>query len=122
MNDNVRSVQSQVNTLTKLVSESLNATDEYIQSINNTVSETADVITQDIATVQDIQDNQQSLMAVQFAGMFTILVILVSGYHLSQHVRHMHSPVVQRKIMAVLWMTPIYSMASWLSLLFVSVS
>jgi hypothetical protein len=50
--------------------------------------------------------------------MFTVLVILVSGYHLSQHVRHLHSPVVQRKIMAVLWMTPIYAVTSWLSLLF----
>ncbi|EED95548.1 predicted protein, partial [Thalassiosira pseudonana CCMP1335] len=51
-------------------------------------------------------------------GMFTVLVILVSGYHLSQHLRHMYSPVVQRKIMAVLWMTPIYSITSWLSLCF----
>jgi len=69
-----------------------------------------------MATVHDIQDSQNAAMAVQFAGMFTILVILVSGYHLSQHLRHMHSPVVQRKIMAVLWMTPIYSVSSWVSL------
>ena len=127
VNDNLRVVQSQqlsyvhqVQTLTKLVSESLNATDEYISNITSTVSEAKDVIHQDMATVQDIQDNQNSLMAVQFAGMFTILVILVSGYHLSQHVRHMHLPVVQRKIMAVLWMTPIYSLSSWLSLVFVN--
>ncbi len=69
-----------------------------------------------MATVQNIQESQNTAMAVQFAGMFTILVILVSGYHLSQHLRHMHSPVVQRKIMAVLWMTPIYSLSSWVSL------
>mmetsp|Transcript_34113 Transcript_34113/g.72662 ORF Transcript_34113/g.72662 Transcript_34113/m.72662 type:complete len:621 (-) Transcript_34113:163-2025(-) len=127
VNDNLRTVQSQqstyaqqVQTLTKLVSESLNATDEYIHSMTDTVSETKDAIAQDVATVQDMQDDQNSLMAVQFAGMFTILVILVSGYHLSQHVRHMHSPVVQRKIMAVLWMTPIYSMSCWLSMVFVN--
>ena len=125
VNDNLRAIQSQqqsyatqVQTLAKMVSESLNATDEYIHNITDTVSETKDVIAQDVATVQDIQDNQNSLMAVQFAGMFTILVILVSGYHLSQHLRHMHEPVVQRKIMAVLWMTPIYSLSSWLSLVF----
>jgi len=127
VNDNLRSVQSQpssyakqVKTLTILVSESLNATDEYINNVTNTVSEAQVVIHQDMATVQDIQQNQNSLMAVQFAGMFTILVILVSGYHLSQHIRHMHEPVVQRKIMAVLWMTPVYSMSSWLSLVFES--
>jgi len=120
VNDNLLSMQSRVKALTQLVSESLNATDEYIQSMTDTVSETKDVITQDLETAQDIQDNQNSLMAVQSCGMFTILVILVSGYHLSQHFRHMHSPVVQRKIMAVLWMTPIYSLASWLSLVFES--
>lgn len=127
VNDHLRAIQTQQNsyaqqvkTLTKLVSETVNATDEYIQNITSAVSETQDVITHDMATVQDIQDNQRQTMAVQFAGMFTILVILVSGYHISQHLRHMHSPVVQRKIMAVLWMTPIYSVTSWLSLVFTS--
>ena len=125
VNENLRTIQSQesnyaqqVKTLTKLVSESLNATDEYIQNITNAVSETQTTITQDMATVQDIQDSQHYSMAVQFAGMFTILVILVSGYHLSQHLRHMYCPIIQRKIMAVLWMTPVYSLSSWLSLVF----
>lgn len=46
------------------------------------------------------------------------MVILVSGYHLSQHLRHMYSPQVQRKICAIIWMTPLYSLSSWLSLVF----
>lgn len=123
MNNQLRTIQSQqsnyqsqISTLTKLVQQSLNATDEYISNITSTLNKTETTITQDMATVQDIQDSQNNAMAVQFAGMFTILVILVSGYHLSQHLRHMHSPVVQRKIMAVLWMTPIYSLSSWVSL------
>lgn len=126
VNENLLAIQRQqsnyaqhVQTLTQLVSEALNATDEYIHNITSTVTQTKDVIAADVATVQDIQDSQNSLMAVQFAGMFTLLVILVSGYHMSQQVRHMHSPVIQRKIMAVLWMTPIYSMSCWLSMVFV---
>ncbi|KAL3822401.1 hypothetical protein ACHAXA_010879 [Cyclostephanos tholiformis] len=110
---------AQVKGLTKLVSESLNATDEYITNFTDTVEDASETIYKDLASVQDLQENQNSLLAVQFAGMFTILVILVSGYHLSQHLRHMNLPVVQRKIMAVLWMTPIYSLSSWLSLVFV---
>ena len=97
---------------------SLNATDEYINNITQSVTEAKETIHQDVQTVNQLADSQNSLLAVQFAGMFTVLVILVSGYHLSQHVRHLHSPVVQRKIMAVLWMTPIYAFTSWLSLLF----
>ena len=125
VNENLHNIQAQQNsyaqqvqTLTKLVKESLNATDEFINNITNTVADTTESINQDMATVADIQSQQGSAMAVQFAGMFTILVILVSGYHLSQHLRHMHLPVVQRKIMAVIWMTPIYSISSWLSLVF----
>lgn len=103
-----------------MLTASLNATDEYFSNFTDTVDEAKESINQDMATVQDIQQNQSVWMAVQFAGMFTILVILVSGYHVSQHLRHMHLPVVQRKIMAALWMTPIYSISSWLSLVFVN--
>ena len=127
VNENIHTVQSaqssfnqQVTTLKKMLTESLNATDEYFSNFTDTVSEAKESINEDMATVQDIQQNQSVWMAVQFAGMFTILVILVSGYHISQHLRHMHLPVVQRKIMAVLWMTPIYSISSWLSLVFVN--
>ena len=112
------SYNKQIQTLTTLVVNSLNATDEYINNITASVTEAKETIHQDVQQVNELADSQNSLLAVQFAGMFTILVILVSGYHLSQHVRHLHSPVVQRKIMAVLWMTPIYSVTSWLSLLF----
>lgn len=125
MNNHIQSIESkqssyqqQIQTLSKLVVKQLNATDEYINNITNTVTEAKDVINQDIMQVNELADSQNSLLATQFAGMFTVLVILVSGYHLSQHLRQMHSPVVQRKIMAVLWMTPIYSITSWLSLVF----
>ena len=115
---NQASYSSQIKTLTALVVSSLNATDEYINNITQSVTEAKETIHQDVQTVNELADSQNSLLAVQFAGMFTVLVILVSGYHLSQHVRHFHSPVVQRKIMAVLYMTPIYATTSWLSLLF----
>ncbi|KAL7471506.1 hypothetical protein ACHAXS_011791 [Conticribra weissflogii] len=125
VNNNLKSMetrqtayQQQIQTLTKLVIKSLNATDTYINNITNTVTAAQDVIKEDVKQVNELADSQNSLLATQFAGMFTVLVILVSGYHLSQHIRHMHSPVVQRKIMAVLWMTPIYSITSWLSLVF----
>ena len=118
LQSNQASYSSQIKTLTALVVNSLNATDEYINNITQSVTEAQETIHQDVQTVNEMADSQNSLLAVQFAGMFTVLVILVSGYHLSQHVRHFHSPIVQRKIMAVLYMTPIYATTSWLSLLF----
>ena len=100
---------NQIQSLTKLVSFSLNATDEFITNFTDSVTDVTQTIHEDMANVQDLQQNQNSLLSVEFAGMFTILVILVSGYHLSQHLRHMNLPIVQRKIMAVLWMTSLYA-------------
>ncbi|KAL7517150.1 hypothetical protein ACHAWX_002099 [Stephanocyclus meneghinianus] len=118
LESNQEAFSAEIQTLTSLVVNSLNATDEYINNITQSVTEAKATIHQNVQTVNELADSQNSLLAVQFAGMFTVLVILVSGYHLSQHVRHFHSPVVQRKIMAVLWMTPVYAVTSWLSLLF----
>ncbi|EJK59172.1 hypothetical protein THAOC_20639 [Thalassiosira oceanica] len=87
--------QQHVQTLTKIVSQTLNATDEYINNITSTVTEAKQTISEDINAVQDIKDNQNTLFAVQFAG-----------------------PQVQRKICAIIWMTPLYSLSSWLSLVF----
>lgn len=53
-----------------------------------------------------------------FAGTFTLLGCLISLWHLTSHLRHYYKPDVQRRIMAVLWMVPIYSITSWLSLVF----
>lgn len=41
-------------------------------------------------------------------------------WHVTSHLRNFHNPVVQRKILAILWMAPIYSTSSWFSLVFVS--
>ncbi len=37
---------------------------------------------------------------------------------MTSHSRHYHKPDVQRRVMAVLWMVPIYGITSWLSLVY----
>jgi hypothetical protein len=41
-------------------------------------------------------------------------------WHVTSHLRHLHNPDVQRRILAILWMVPIYSVTSWLALVFSS--
>jgi len=84
--------QQHVQTLTQIVSQTLNATgrcgcglqtakhsltfecrnpqlpDEYINNITSTVTEAKQTISEDVTAVQDIKDNQNTLFAVQFAG------------------------------------------------------
>jgi hypothetical protein len=61
---------------------------------------------------------EDDFVKYQLAGTFTILGCIISGYHLTAHLRHYYKPEVQRRIMAVLWMVPIYGITSWLSLVF----
>eukprot|EP01083_Nonionella_stella_P014646 41127_1 len=58
-------------------------------------------------------------MAYQFAGTFAILGSLISFWHMMNHIRKLNEPMIQRKIIAIMWMIPIYSISSWLGLVFV---
>lgn len=57
-------------------------------------------------------------MTFQLAGTFCLLAILISMWHMTAHIREFKRPFVQRKILAILWMSPIYAVTSWLSLVF----
>jgi len=62
--------------------------------------------------------NENDFLKYQLAGTFTLLSCLIALWHVSNHVRHMHNPNVQRRILAILWMVPVYASSSWLSLVF----
>ena len=42
-------------------------------------------------------------------GTFTLIGCLISLWHLTSHQRHLSKPDIQRRVMAVLWMVPVYS-------------
>lgn len=61
-------------------------------------------------------EKQHDLTIINIAGTFTLLSCVVTMFHMTAHLRKMNQPVVQRKIMAILWMSPIYGITSFLSL------
>jgi Organic solute transporter Ostalpha len=65
-------------------------------------------------------DQEHSLTLYQMAGTFTLLTCLITAFHITQHLSNYNEAVVQRKIIAILWMSPIYSVTSFLSLIFPS--
>jgi len=71
-----------------------------------------------VRTTQDQFSMENSFMVWQLAGTFTVLACLISMWHMTAHVRKFKRPFVQRKILAILWMSPIYGITSWLSLVF----
>lgn len=92
------------------------------ETLNVTINESKE----DVANVQDKVDqvnqnvsSQNNIMAYQTAGMFAILGSIISFGHMTNHIAKMNVPEVQRKILAIMWMIPIYSVSSWLGLVFV---
>ena len=59
---------------------------------------------------------ESTFMKWQLAGTFVIIGCLISMWHMTSHLRNFCSPAVQRKVLAIMWMCPIYSVTSWLSL------
>lgn len=51
-------------------------------------------------------------------GTFTLLSCLISLWDITSHIRNYNKPRIQRRVCAILWMVPIYSVTSWLSLVF----
>lgn len=59
-----------------------------------------------------------AFLIYQLSGMFCLLTCIISLWHSTTHWRHLAQPSIQRKILAIIWMPPIYSITSWLSLVF----
>lgn len=71
-------------------------------------------------TTQVRFDSERDLIYHWIAGTFTLLCFLISLSGVYSHTRALAVPDVQRKILALLWMPPIYSVCCWLSLLYPS--
>jgi len=102
--------------LEETVSELNTAVDMAQQTIHEEVKVVQDSIEQYVAVTNKQFAAEDDFVKYQLAGTFTLLGCLISMWHLTSHARHLHKPDVQRKIMAVLWMVPIYSITSWLAL------
>jgi len=73
-----------------------------------------------IQELTDKVDKEHSQSLYQLAGFFTLLTCLLTCFHISMHLRNFHEPVVQRRILTILWFSPIYGITSFLSLMFPS--
>ncbi len=137
--DKVAELSDQVATQTKEVKHQLHQTkDEIDDTLKSTLSDIdatvttaqksiAAEVTEVKTRVDDYKASTQSqfdlennFMLYQLAGTFTLIGSLISLWHVTSHLRNFHNPVVQRKILAILWMAPIYSTTSWFALVFTS--
>eukprot|EP00051_Salpingoeca_urceolata_P013333 m.167184 g.167184 ORF g.167184 m.167184 type:complete len:413 (+) comp17765_c0_seq4:315-1553(+) len=52
------------------------------------------------------------------AGVFVCLAVPISVWQIAQHFAHWNRPRLQRHVVRILWMVPIYAINSWLALRF----
>jgi hypothetical protein len=71
-----------------------------------------------------IDDNDTGDLPVEYliiiCLLLSLLSVLISIRLIGKHLRHFSQPIIQRKIIAILWMVPIYGITSWLSLRYIS--
>lgn len=60
-----------------------------------------------------------TVASISLAGVTSILAILLTLFLIYRHLKHWANPVAQTYIVRILLMVPVYSVASWFSLLFV---
>lgn len=92
--------------------------DEAEREINNSVLQVKADYEEFQRKTNDQFSMENSFMIWQLAGTFTLLSCLISMWHMSAHLRELNQPIIQRKILAILWMCPIYAITSWFSLVF----
>jgi len=96
--------------------------DKAEKEISSEVEKVKTDVEQYVLTTQDQFSMENSFMVYQLAGTFTLLSCLISMWHMTAHLRRMNQPDAQRRILSILWMSPIYAVTSWFSLVFHSAS
>ena len=119
-------VQEELQSVQDRIQKELHSTEDRLEQ---TVTDAQRNISQEVENVKTnveqyiIQTQAQfslenSFMIYQLAGTITVLTCLISMWHMTAHLRKFYQPDVQRKILAILWMSPIYAVTSWFSLVF----
>uniref|UniRef100_A0A1A9WHJ7 Transmembrane protein 184C n=1 Tax=Glossina brevipalpis TaxID=37001 RepID=A0A1A9WHJ7_9MUSC len=69
-----------------------------------------------VNSVKDGFSGKDQLILI--GGLFVLSAVPVSIFHIIQHVIHFTKPILQKHIIRILWMVPIYALNAWLGLLF----
>ena len=102
--------------------QTLKTLDQTVKQAESEIQTQVESVKEDfqqyVISTQDQFSMENSFMVYQLAGTFTLLSCLISMWHMTAHLRKLKQPVIQRKILAILWMSPVYAVTSWFSLVF----
>lgn len=120
--DMLHSLDATTASIHALLNSTVQELDDTVKEAQKQIHDEVILVKQDVdkyvRSTQDQFSMENSFMVYQLAGTFTLLVSLISMWHMTAHLRQFKQPSVQRRILAILWMSPIYGVTSWLSLVF----
>ena len=61
-------------------------------------------------------EEQSALLRAWIAGFFALLAVVLTLRHVYAHATKLNRPEAQRKVLAILWMVPIYALCSWFAI------
>lgn len=121
-NDLQKRLDTTVDDVHKQLEDTMKTLDDTVKTAENQITEQVETVKKDfeqyVVRTEDQFSMENSFMVYQLAGTFTLLSCLISMWHMTAHLRKLKQPVIQRKILAILWMSPIYAITSWFSLVF----
>ncbi|XP_034668896.1 transmembrane protein 184C-like isoform X1 [Drosophila subobscura] len=77
------------------------------------------IIVVPLLIVNSVKDGfQRNDQLILIGGLFVLSAVPVSIWHIIQHVIHFTKPILQKHIIRILWMVPIYALNAWIGLFF----
>ena len=113
VDDNIHEMRASINATSDKLQE---AVDSATALIHDEVLDVKDTMEAYVVVTNHQFAAENDFVKYQLAGTFTLIGSLISFWHLTGHLRNLHKPDVQRRILAILWMVPIYGISSWLSM------
>ncbi|KAL7741900.1 hypothetical protein ACLKA6_012114 [Drosophila palustris] len=77
------------------------------------------IIVVPLLIVNSVKDGfQRKDQLILIGGLFVLSAVPISIWHIIQHVIHFTKPILQKHIIRILWMVPIYALNAWIGLFF----
>ncbi|KAH8394304.1 hypothetical protein KR215_007467 [Drosophila sulfurigaster] len=77
------------------------------------------IIVVPLLIVNSVKDGfKRNDQLILIGGLFVLSAVPISIWHIIQHVIHFTKPILQKHIIRILWMVPIYALNAWIGLFF----
>lgn len=113
-------VDQKITEVRAVINSTISTIGGFMDEANKELSDTVQKFDEEMNQYKYQTNNEFSaesnFVKFQLAGTFVVLACLCSGWHLTNHRSRIMNLEAQKRVMAILWMVPVYAVTSWVSL------